>query len=98
MNDTNPRPIQVSEDKVTTVAQWRGRGVSWRTAIRRPIMQPGAMPVFVLRACGHGTLFYRVAEAMRQRTWRQVRVVPALAVPAVNMMGELDGALVHEKP
>ena len=70
-NPVTMTTIGVSLDKVTTVAQWRGKGVGWQTAVRRVA---ALTPVFVLRCDGSGTLFFADKGKVHTRSWRKVSI------------------------
>ena len=69
-------PIGIAASRVTTVNQWRGKGVTWLTAIRRHVMQTHD-PVFLLFADGRGRLFFSTIDGkrVRQKTWASVRII-----------------------
>ncbi len=69
-------PIGIAANRVTTVNQWRGKGVTWLTAIRRHVMQTHD-PVFLLFADGRGRLFFADTDGkrFRQKTWPSVRII-----------------------
>lgn len=81
-------PIRVTIDKITTVADWRGQGVGWRTAVRRAAKNH---PVFVLRYDGSGQLFFPDRGTVRVRTWRKVTIVRpgSRALPLGTLLSRL---------